>query len=228
MKKILLLLCFISSTIGYSQAVSDSIDLVQMFKEISELPHFNVKGVKINQHMNIHSTKDNLIAKGFNADKATDIIFKQYGIYRIVGSFFGIPNCNIKIIPLENDPTIVRMIAVTFPSKVTFNSLKREYDLIKEGLLQKYYMHYSEEQFFDDYINKSDSESLRWSAFSKDECRFQSRFYVSDSPYAFVRGEAVLTISYLHVGDRGDEAYVTLVYLTPDGADARTHDVDDL
>ena len=217
MKKFILLLSLLASCGLTSFAQSKSELDIEMRNELEQSikKYLTVKGLELKPGLKMNDALSYFESKGFSRTEYFDLAKKEYDIYDLEGSFFNYRKCGLRILPLNENKNIVGLINVHFPDADSFKSLKELYDDLKASLSEKYCLHYCTESFDNDYVNKSTSDYLKLNALSKNECKFQSRFYISDDPLSFLLGHIVLSISSVTVRYE-TTYYVSLSYATSD------------
>lgn len=189
--------------------------------------YLTFKGMELKPGLTMSELYSFLKKKGLKENQYNDYFYETSGMYILEGMFQNIPNCRFTIMPTTTDPTVVGKIGVSFPNRDTFAQLWRDYDNIKSGLLNKYFLYDSEEKFYDQYVEESTSDYLKIRALKNDECRFRSEFYPIDSELGLIFGRAILTISHICV-DYVDSYYVSLSYCTPNDTMDQLKNMDDL
>lgn len=173
------------------------------------------------------ATKEHFTFKGISITGSVDSFARQlqkqgYSLLELepqgaslVGKFANEYDCTIGVLGTEKSH-IVYMIAVQFPEKNTWSSLKGQYSDLKEALTLKYGEPTSCVETFDSPYYEGDNYEMQ--ALSLEKCRYTSLFM---SDY----GNVMLTIS--------DSKCVTLLYVDNEGhgihlEEARSAVMDDL
>ena len=143
----------------------------------------------------------------------------QDGIAILSGDFAGYKNCLVGVSTLKNCD-VVSHIAVLFPAKETWSSLRGDYETLKSMLTEKYgYPSDSRERFTEKYINESSSNMLIMDALHEDQYEWYSTFTTE-------LGMIELTIM---PGDKSDEGMVRLSYYDKANSEkVRSSAIDDL
>lgn len=217
MKKILLSLALLLSVSITTSAQSSSETIKDLREQAiqSSNKYLTVKGIELKPGIKMNDMLKSLQSKGLTKTQLFDVAQKEFGIFDLSGTFVGIKDCNVKILPTTNNNEIVGVISIGFPYVDTFKQLKDEYDRLKSELSKKYYLFACEEKFFSEYIGRSTSDYLKISAIEKDEAIFDTRFHVSDKPHSLYLGQIVLKINHLKV-NYDTKFFVSITYCTPD------------
>lgn len=174
-----------------------------------------VKGVELKPGMKVKDMYDVLINKGFKKSDSSDYIYDMYGGYALNGTFFGLPNCSLQLLPVTTDKKTLGMVCISFQNQNSFKELKRDYDILKSALGEKYFISKSIEMFDDNYVSESTSDYLKLHALKNKEASFQSTFYLSNNELSVLLGQIILSITCLKL-DYQDTCYVSLTYYTSD------------
>ena len=185
----------------------------QIAKEVGR--YLTVKGIELVPNLSAETTLLKLERQGFRRDEIFNNIYREYGVYVLRGTFYGVSDCSIKIVPLSGNSTIVGVIAIDFPKKNSFKQLKSEYDDLKGSLVKKYHL-YSCQEFFDNpNVGNESIDNLKLNALLNDECTFESIFYVSEDSSSLLLGQIKLQIVGMIV-ENNPYFHVSLIYMTPD------------
>lgn len=228
MEKILLSLALLLS-VSITTSAQSSSETIKNLREqaiLSSNKFLTVKGIELKPGIKMDDVLKKLQSKGLVKTELFDIAKKEFGIFDFTGTFVGINDCNVKILPTTNNKEIVGVISINFPYAETFKQLKDVYDRLKSELSQKYYLFTSEERFFDEYVGKSTSDFFKRNAIEKDEAIFDTRFHVSDMPNSLYLGQIVLKISHIKV-DYQTKCFVTIIYCTPDNIEEQLLSAED-
>ncbi len=130
--------------------------------------HLSFKGVPIDGTLQAYTNA--MVKTGFHYEGTQD------GIAILSGDFAGYKNCLVGVSTLKNCD-VVSHIAVLFPAKETWSSLRGDYETLKSMLTEKYGIPSdSRERFTGKYINESSSNMLIMDALHEDQCEWYSTF----------------------------------------------------
>lgn len=216
MKKIILIFLFVLSLCN-AYAQSDSIDynsIREMYsKQVGK--YLTFKGIELKPGLLISELVNKLEEKGCIKSGFSDMFYDKFGGYELLGTFNGIKNTTIRILPTDNNNKVVGIINVEYPNYDSFKMLKDSYDDLKFSLKNKYSLQSSTENFYDEYINESTSDRMKLIALSRNEGEFKSRYYLDENPASLIMGQIILSISHLTV-DYKTSYFVSLSYYTSD------------
>lgn len=221
----ILLTLLLQLTVAFSAfAQSDNIGeyLAQNSKRF-----LTVKGLELKPGLRMDDALKAFEAKGWERSKLFDIVKELNGVYALKGTFYNRSDCNIVIIPTENNKKIVGTIGINLPNRDSFKDLKEEYDDLKSALSDKYHMVSSTESFDDKYLEESTSDLLKLTALSRDEAKFMTEFHLSENKQDDLLGYIRLTISHLKT-DSQESFYVSIIYCTYDDLMEQVKAKDDL
>ncbi len=130
--------------------------------------HLAFKGVPIDGTLQAYTNA--MVKAGFHYEGTQD------GIAILSGDFAGYKNCLVGVSTLKNCD-VVSHIAVLFPAKETWSSLRGDYENLKTMLTEKYGIpSESRERFTDKYINESSGNGLIMSALHNEQYEWYSSF----------------------------------------------------
>ena len=150
MKKILLTICSV---------------LFAMLAQCQE--HMTFKGIPMD--CNLTSFVSKLESKGYIKE-----VIQDNGAV-LSGNFAGKDDCTILVVCTASSK-LVWKIAVQFPERVSWNSLKNEYNSLKESYIEKYGTPISFEFFSNPYY---EGDGFELQALILEKCTYSSFFYTS-------------------------------------------------
>lgn len=215
-KKLLSLFSLLLSTctLLYAQSIEDVISTRDLYAKNTN-KYITVKGVELKPGLRMQDLLQVFESKGYTKSSSFEFAKSEFGIFDLSGSFYNRRDCKIRLIPIESDNRIVGKIGISFPERNSFRALKEEYDELKAALSAKYHINSCKELFDKDYLNSDTSDYLKLNALKKNECIFETVFYLSDDNISLLLGQIKLSITHIEVNYQS-YYYVNLLYTTSD------------
>jgi hypothetical protein len=125
MKRIMCLLAFAGLFAFTSLDAQDAPDGQRMLPE--DVPHLKFMGIPVDGSP--LPMLDKLQGKGFT------YVDKKGGVFILTGTFSGVENCAVGLTTKEN---FVWKVSVSFPSQLSWNAVKAQYEKYKNSYIDKY------------------------------------------------------------------------------------------
>ena len=118
-----------------------------------------------------------------------------------VGKFFGIENCCVAVVGVDNN---IRTVSVYFPESKDWTSISARYNQLKNSLTSKYGEPYNVTEYFDSkYV---DDDPSRFYELIFDRCHYETSWVMT-------QGEIQLKMVNLKGDNSSDSQHVALFYI---------------